>query len=118
MQARSFASSMFYQVRTTALYSTPDTNYDNNEADDTVDSMIEQARRFAFDDAEYNTHYHPYRDEDERLQQAQFLLQHMLQIQQQQQQQHTDNNDDIASIVETLQQKIHRNERKIAKRKE
>jgi hypothetical protein len=122
MQARSFVSSMVYQARTTALHSTPsaDTNYDNNEADDTVDSMIEQARRFAFDDAEYNTHYHPYRDEDERLQQAQFLLQHMLQIQQQQQQQqqHTDNNEDIVSIVETLQQKIHRNERKIAKRKE
>jgi hypothetical protein len=63
---------MCYQVRTTAL---SDTNYGNHKSDDTVESMIEQARRLAFDDIEYNTHYYPYRDEDESLQQAQFWLQ-------------------------------------------
>jgi hypothetical protein len=69
---------MCYQVRTTTSTPLSDTNYGNHKADDTVESMIEQARRLAFDDIEYNTHYHPYRDEDELLQQAQFWLQNAM----------------------------------------
>jgi hypothetical protein len=114
-------SSLCNKLITTALHSTPvpSTKYDSkDDADDTMESMIEQARSVAFGDAEYNTHYHPYRDEEERLQQAQFWLQQMMQIQQhQQQQQQSSHDEDITNIAETLEHKIQQYERRIAKRK-
>jgi hypothetical protein len=110
-----------YKLRKTALCFSisPGTNSDSNKADDTVESLIEQARRIAFDDddADYNTHYHPYRDEDERLQQSQYWLNQIMNIQQQRQQQCSYQEEDVTNIVETLQQKIQRYERRIAKRK-
>jgi hypothetical protein len=75
--------------------------------------MIEQARRLTFDDVEYHTHCHPYRDEDEMFQQAQFgWLQQILRIRKQQQ--HFGNDKDVTRIVETLEHNIQRYDRRIA----
>lgn len=83
----------------------------NNGLD--AQSIIEQARRVAFgDDAEYDTHYHPYKDEDEKLEQARHWLQQVLQVVS-----YRDDGVHVAEIVERLQQKVDRYERRIAKRK-
>ncbi|KAG7372260.1 hypothetical protein IV203_018403 [Nitzschia inconspicua] len=74
-----------------------------------METILEEARRVAFgeNEAEYEAHYHPYKDEDEQLRVAQYWLQQVV-----------DNaEEDVSDIVDRLQRKIAKYERRIAKRK-
>ncbi|KAG7343126.1 hypothetical protein IV203_021071 [Nitzschia inconspicua] len=74
-----------------------------------MEAILEEARRVAFgeNDAEYEAHYHPYKDEDEQLRVARYWLQQVV-----------DNaEEDATDIVDRLQRKIAKYERRIAKRK-
>jgi hypothetical protein len=92
----------------TVLYSSS-TVSDQHES-----SILEQARRVLAtmeDDAEYQSHYHPYKDEDEQLQQAQYWLQQVLNANKEE-----EDEDEAEDIAERLQRKVETFERRIAKR--
>jgi hypothetical protein len=93
----------------TVLYSSSSTVSDQHES-----SILEQARRVLAtmeDDAEYQSHYHPYKDEDEQLQQAQYWLQQVLNANKEE-----EDDDEAEDIAERLQRKVETFERRIAKR--
>lgn len=83
---------------------------------------MEQARRVATDDnTEYDTHYHPYRDEDEQLRQAQYWLQQVQEnvgvgVVDGSTTSNTSTTDNDVLLVEQLQKKVAKYERRIAKR--
>jgi hypothetical protein len=88
--------------------------------------ILNKAREVALSDdydPEYDSHYHPYRDEDAKLQEMKFLLKEMMYLQsgcvtgEIMGRDICDNQDVAAEIVVKLRTKIDRLERRIAKRK-
>jgi hypothetical protein len=112
-------------LQPTRMSSTSTTSVPMITSEEDAHYILNKAREMAFSDdsdAEYESHYHPYRDEDAKLEEIRFLLKEMIYLQsgcvtgELMSKDICDNQVGAAAIVARLRNKIDRLERRIAKR--